>query len=97
MYCYNAAACERESVAMQEFDMATSELEKTEAKSLVQKAVMQQQELAVQEMQQSVMQQQQELASEVMQQHKQDAAVGLALVTLFCSRNVSSTISTACV
>jgi len=68
------AAAERESVAMQEFETATNETEKKGAKSMVQKAVMQQQELAVQEMQQSVMQQQQELASEVMMQHEQDAA-----------------------
>ena len=74
MQAMHMAACERETNALKQFHLAMSDIEKSDAKALVQNAVMQQQELAVQEMQQSVMQQQQLLTSEVMEQQRLDAA-----------------------
>lgn len=76
MHC---AAVEREQAAMREHNAATTDAGRAAAKVLVQKAVMQQQELEVQEMQQSIMAQQHALATEATEQLLQDAADADAL------------------
>jgi hypothetical protein len=69
-----SAAEEKASVAMAEVEAATTDGERSDAKRLLQKAVMHQQELAVQEMQQSVMMRQQAMSVEQAQQQRRDAA-----------------------
>ena len=69
-----AAAAGREAAAHQEFESASSSRARTNANALVNKAMADQRELAVQEMQQSVMQKQQALAAEVMMQQRVDDA-----------------------
>jgi hypothetical protein len=69
-----AAAAGREAAAFQEFESASSDRARADANKLVHKAMADQRELAVQEMQQSVMQKQQAFAAEVMMQGREDAA-----------------------
>ena len=69
-----AAAAGREAAAYQEFEAASSHRARADANALVNKAMADQRELAVQEMQQSVMQKQQALAAKVMMQQREDDA-----------------------
>jgi hypothetical protein len=69
-----AAAAGREAAAYQEFETASSHRARADANALVNKAMADQRELAVQEMQQSVMQKQQALAAKVMMQQREDDA-----------------------
>ena len=70
-----AAAAGREAAAYQEFEAASSHRARADANALVNKAMADQRELAVQEMQQSVMQKQQALAAKVTRSELLDAVL----------------------